>query len=1220
MKFKRKSIIGLLVAMGIVLLPFVGQVSANPYANVVLSVDIDTIGNRIQIDDGNTWGSAVAGTDIVVEIFVHGLTDPIISANVTFDTNMLTVKDVFLLGAPIVVDPTTNTIDIFSVPGTSITLTNGYLATVTLTPRVDVTASTQFEVGVRGKLSISRTKIITSAMPLSFNAQTTPTAADADFNGDGVVGVSDFLLFMAKFGTSQGDGEYEAKYDLDGDGQIGVSDFLVFVDFFGQRTVTNRTPVLQRIGDQSVFAGLFTLILKLIGSDPDGNPLTYSVSGNPEGSSLSGNTFSWTPTSGQAATYQVTFTVSDGRGGTDSETITLSSVVPNEAPVLQRIGDQSVPAGVTLTLVLNASDPNGDPLTYSVSGNPEGSSLSGNTFSWTPTSGQAATYQVTFTVSDGRGGTDSETITLSSVVPNEAPVLQRIGDQSVPAGVTLTLVLNASDPNGDPLTYSVSGNPEGSSLSGNTFSWTPTSGQAATYQVTFTVSDGRGGTDSETITLRVVDTFQFQLIRHEIETELPSFVNILFEVRDSLGHGVNYLTTDYFEVRENGQPVSPTESAMNIRKRDVIPYSLKTVLMLDTSTSVEPHLEQIKRAAITLVRNMTDKQEIALYEFSDKPVLLQNFTDDVGVLTEAIRRIRLGFATTNLYGSIVVGCGQWRDIYTTTAVQQGFMIILTDGSDTQGSSTLSAALRARGNRNHTLTLGVKGNQFNSTIEGRFNSRGFYSVRKGVFVNASPSNSEGIEELMIARGDSVRLQAVTYLGARSPQYSWESSNSDIVVIEPDPVDASMAQAIAVKGSKIGTPPKGWTIVVKDSSQTVTLTVFDQANGLGRQVEVQVEGQVEVLVPPPQQGVFVNASPSNTERIEELMIARGDSVRLQAVTYLTYLGGASPQYRWESSNSSIVKIATDPVDASMAWVIAVESSKIGTPPKGWTIVVKDSLQTATLTVFDQANGLGRQVEVQVEGQVEVLVELPPSHTFTLLGGASLEMVWIEPGTFQMGSPDSERGRLSNEGPVHRVTISQGFYLGKYEVTQGQWESVMGTRPWQGEDNVRSGSDYPAVYVSWEDAQEFIRRLNTSLSGNLYRLPTEAEWEYACRAGTMTRWSFGDDESQLTHYAWYSDNSWDVGGRYGHSVGTKRANPWGLYDLHGNVWEWVKDRHRHDYYRSSPSVDPQGPSSGSRRVIRGGAYHNYAQELRSAIRTNNSPSRRRRNVGFRLLRQGP
>ena len=230
------------------------------------------------------------------------------------------------------------------------------------------------------------------------------------------------------------------------------------------------------------------------------------------------------------------------------------------------------------------------------------------------------------------------------------------------------------------------------------------------------------------------------------------------------------------------------------------------------------------------------------------------------------------------------------------------------------------------------------------------------------------------------------------------------------------------------------------------------------------------------------------------------------------------------------------------------------------------------------------------------------------FTLSGGTSVEMVWIEPGTFDMGSPSSEEGRHNNEGPVHSVRISEGFYLGKYEVTQGQWEAVMGTRPWAA--NVPSEADYPAVYISWEDAQAFIDQLNASAGSNIYRLPSEAEWEYACRAGTSTRWSFGDDASQLTHYAY--ENS-------GYRVGTKRASTWGLYDMHGYVWEWVQDWYGGDYYSVSPSVDPLGPSTGSERVVRGGDLDNgIARRMRSAGRGHDPPGGSWDSVGFRLLRR--
>ncbi len=172
--------------------------------------------------------------------------------------------------------------------------------------------------------------------------------------------------------------------------------------------------------------------------------------------------------------------------------------------------------------------------------------------------------------------------------------------------------------------------------------------------------------------------------------------------------------------------------------------------------------------------------------------------------------------------------------------------------------------------------------------------------------------------------------------------------------------------------------------------------------------------------------------------------------------------------------------------------------------------------------------------------------------LLGKATMEFIWIEAGQFLMGSSESEVGRGSNEGPQHEVTLTQGFYLGKYEITQGQWESVMGTRPWAEKRFVQDHTNHPAVYISWIDTQAFIHRLNEAVGDSLYRLPTEAEWEYAYRAGTLKRWSFGNDESQLKEHAWYMNNAWTADEQYAHLVGTKQPNPWGLFDMHGNVWE--------------------------------------------------------------------
>ena len=221
--------------------------------------------------------------------------------------------------------------------------------------------------------------------------------------------------------------------------------------------------------------------------------------------------------------------------------------------------------------------------------------------------------------------------------------------------------------------------------------------------------------------------------------------------------------------------------------------------------------------------------------------------------------------------------------------------------------------------------------------------------------------------------------------------------------------------------------------------------------------------------------------------------------------------------------------------------------------------------------------------------------------------MEMVWIEPGTFTMGSPADEPGREVDEGPQHSVTITSGFWLGRTELTQAQWQSVM-------EGGV-TGSTAPKANISWNDVQGFIGSLNATEGIAVYRLPTEAEWEYACRAGTNTRWPFGDDESQLGNYAWYGENS----GSKAHEVGTKLPNPWGLYDMHGNVYEWCHDWYGD--YLSGTQTDPTGPVSGSTRATRGGDMDSPAASLRSASRYENmAPDDRGYWCGVRLLRQAP
>jgi len=206
------------------------------------------------------------------------------------------------------------------------------------------------------------------------------------------------------------------------------------------------------------------------------------------------------------------------------------------------------------------------------------------------------------------------------------------------------------------------------------------------------------------------------------------------------------------------------------------------------------------------------------------------------------------------------------------------------------------------------------------------------------------------------------------------------------------------------------------------------------------------------------------------------------------------------------------------------------------------------------------------------------------------SDLNFIWatIGSGTFTMGSPEGEENE--DEHPQHQVTISKGFQMLKYEVTQAQWEAVMGSNP-----SYFSGDNNPVEEVSWNDCQSFISRLNELDSDYTYRLPTEAEWEYCCRAGSDAKYCFGDDEGQLDQYAWHGYNSNDKT----HPVGEKKPNAWGLYDMHGNVWEWCQDWYDSDYYEYSPNIDPQGPISGSFRVNRGGSFFVFTWLCESAFR---------------------
>lgn len=230
-------------------------------------------------------------------------------------------------------------------------------------------------------------------------------------------------------------------------------------------------------------------------------------------------------------------------------------------------------------------------------------------------------------------------------------------------------------------------------------------------------------------------------------------------------------------------------------------------------------------------------------------------------------------------------------------------------------------------------------------------------------------------------------------------------------------------------------------------------------------------------------------------------------------------------------------------------------------------------------------------------------------TITNSIGMTFVLMPAGEFDMGSPSNEEGRNDDEGPVHHVKFEKAFYMSETEVTQEEWGQFM----YLGDlTNIPGWRSLPVSKGSWNEVQEFIKILNEKEKTQKYRLPSEAEWEYAARAGTTTRYSFVNDDSKLGEYAWYVENS----GEKAHGVAMKKPNPWGLYDMHGNVYEMVQDIYQNNY-NGAPGDGSSWETIGSNRVVRGGSWYGSSLLCRSALRKKASPDTPYSNIGFRLVR---
>ena len=245
---------------------------------------------------------------------------------------------------------------------------------------------------------------------------------------------------------------------------------------------------------------------------------------------------------------------------------------------------------------------------------------------------------------------------------------------------------------------------------------------------------------------------------------------------------------------------------------------------------------------------------------------------------------------------------------------------------------------------------------------------------------------------------------------------------------------------------------------------------------------------------------------------------------------------------------------------------------------------------------------------EGKVKASTSPAPSFKDSATG---MEFVFVKGGCFPMGDIFGEGG--PEEKPIHVVCVND-FYMGKYEVTQGEWKKIMGSNPSRFSS---CGDSCPVENVSWADVQKFIGKLNKKSGDNNYKLPTEAEWEYAARSGGKNeRYSGGDIAADV---AWFIDlgGDVDINERHAIAVGKKRQNGLGIYDMSGNIWEWTNDWYGSGYYANSPRKNPAGPSTGDRRVVRGGSYGVGSYDLRTSYRNYLMPDHRSSAIGFRLLR---
>ena len=1050
----------------------------------------------------------------------------------------------------------------------------------------------------------------------------------------------------------------------------------------------NRPPALTAPAAQTAAVGQ-PLSFVVSASDPDSGQTLTIIPGNlPNGASITKTSdtsiqFNWTPTVAQIGNYAVSFTVTDNGSPqlSDTKTVAISVTQPNRAPVLAVPAAQSVIAGQPLSFTVSASDPDSGQTLILTAGNlPPGASFNQNNgqFNWTPSVGQIGSYTVSFTATDNGSPrlTDTKTVAITVTQPNRAPVLTVPVAQSVVAGQSLRFTVSASDPDTGQTLILTATAIGGSLPTGATFTavggsgefrWTPTTAQIGSYTISFTAID------SGTPVLSATQTVTIMVI------SLPSLTTFNFTTASVSTNGV--------VTRFAGRPTQQYEEDLGggvKLEMVVIPKGSFTMGSPESEIgrwSFTGHDEGPQRL-VNLNSFVMGKYEVTQAQW--RAVMQTNPANQVGDnlpveqvswddAQEFCRRLnaRLGLSGRTAYR--LPSEAEWEYAAragTTSPFAFGETInpeiVNYDGGFPYGNASVGI------NRGKTIIVGslgvangwglydmhgnvlewceddwlasyngapVNGSAWAETPRGpnrvfRGGGWGSYAVfsRSATRYKNDPTIRPALLGFRLVRNLPVEVTIPNRAPLLNVPTAQTARVGEPLRFQVGATDLDPGQALTITATtSTGSLPSGstfrtigaggefnWTPTTGQvGSYTISFTVID--NGIpalsetGTVVITVVQpNRPPVLTVPTAQSVVAGqplsftVSASDPDSGQTLTLTAGNLPPGASFSQNTMISG---QLTWTPTNAQVG-------DYTISFTVRDNGIPIGSSEGTVLISV---LSSVGLSLIDFTTAT-----VSETGVVTRLAGTPVYRYIESLGsGVSLEMIMVPQGSFTMGSPTSEPQRDSDEGPQRQVSVNR-FAIGKFEVTQAQWRAIMGTNP-----SFFKGDNLPVEKVTWDDVQEFCRRLNAKLGltgSTAYRLPSEAEWEYAARAGSDSVFAFGPTISpEIVNYRGtfpYGQSPIGVNRQKTVEVGSLGvANRWGLYDMHGNVGEWCEDDY-HGSYTGAP-INGQAWVDSSRartRVLRFGGWGSYALSCRSAARGSYSPGYFGDGVGFRLARTLP